>query len=113
MTADNWRVICPCQRHSRRRFRLGGRKRQIFLFAGSLILLGASVPLDALETAVLAQSGGLQVVEASAQGYDRAARDRAINLIQPVAGSFGASVQLPSPLQIERVREEFFRTEIP
>ena len=113
MTADNWRVICPCQHHSRPRFRVAGRKRQLFLFAGSLLLLGASVPLDALETAVLSPRGGLQVAQASVQGYDQAARERAISLIQPVAGSFGAPVQLPSPLQIERVREEFFRTEIP
>jgi soluble lytic murein transglycosylase-like protein len=113
VTADNWRVICPCQRHTRRRSRLGGRKRQIFLFAGSLLILGASVPLDALETAVRSPrlDGGLAV--ASIQSPADAARERAIAMIQPAAESFSGSIELPSPLLIERVREDFFRTEIP
>lgn len=111
MTADNWRVICPCQRHSRRRFRLGARGRQISLFAGSLLILGASVPLDALETAVRSPRSGAEVAPASVLTPADAARARALARIQPAAESF--AVALPSPLLIERVREDFFRTEIP
>ncbi len=113
VTADNWRVICPCQRHARRRFSVTGKRRQIFLFAGSLLILGASVPLDALETAVRSPMLELGVASGSEE-QSLAGRDRrAIPFVAPIAGSFAGVVRLPSPLRIEGVREEFFRTQIP
>jgi soluble lytic murein transglycosylase-like protein len=107
VTADNWRTICPCQKHSRRRLRLKGSKRRIFLFAGSLLLVGASVPLDALETAVRTTQEQAAIESATA------ARRGAIPFVEPVASAFTGTVELPSPLRIERVRREFFRTQIP
>lgn len=112
VTADDWRVICPCQKHSRRRPRLAGKRRQVLLFAGSLLLVGASVPLDALETAIRLPEAKLETSSAQAAGI--AARDGgAIPFIDPARTSFGGTVILPSPLQIERVRQDFFRTQIP
>lgn len=114
MTADSWRVICPCQRHSRRRARFGGKKGQVFLFATSLLLVGASVPLDALETAIRLPQAEMALASASAETAGVAARGGAsIPLIGPLGGSFGDAIRLPSPLLIERVREDFFRTQVP
>ncbi len=114
VTADNWRVICPCQRHSHRRRRLLGKKRQVLLFAGSLLLVGASVPLDALETAIRLPQAELTLATVSAETAGVAVRaGGAIPFVAPVRESFSGVVRLPSPLLIERVREDFFRTQIP
>ncbi len=112
VTADDWRVICPCQKHARRRSRLAGKRRQILLFAGSLLLVGASVPLDALETAIR-----LPEVRLATSSADAAAlavrRGGAIPFLDPSTISFAGTVRLPKASLIERVREDFFRTEIP
>lgn len=112
VTADNWRVICPCQKHARRRSRLAGKRRQILLFAGSLLLVGASVPLDALETAIRLPEAKLASASAETAGLAVRAGG-AIPFIDPSTTSFAGTVRLPSPLRIERVREDFFRTQIP
>lgn len=113
VTADNWRVICPCQKHARRRRALLGKKRQVLLFASSLLLVGASVPLDALESSIRLPQEQVTLSSVSAATAGVAVREGgAIPFITPI-GSFGGSVRLPSPLLIEGVREEFFRTQIP
>lgn len=127
VSAENWRIICPCQKH-RDAFR--PKVRRAFLVAGTLALLGASVPLDAFDFALSMGTGRLQVgartgspspVWAEASLFETVEALEAVERGESGALSFFAEaaldpwgpVSLPTPVMIESVREQFFRAEVP
>ncbi|HUP64548.1 MAG TPA: lytic transglycosylase domain-containing protein [Thermoanaerobaculia bacterium] len=103
---SDYRIICDCQRHrGRRSLAASLRSRMVLLIGGSVLLLGAGVPLDAFELTTPEPAAG--VVRSSMSSSVPPAIQLADDLV-----SLGPA-ELPSPLMIETVRERFFRTEIP
>lgn len=116
VTAANFREICACQRHrSRARARL--RLRRYLLLGFTVAVFGAVYPLDAFDIRPRPASAAETEVIAAASALRQAApvqQAGAIPFLEELeTAAFGRSVALPSPLLIEQVREEFFRTEIP
>ncbi|MGH9458448.1 MAG: lytic transglycosylase domain-containing protein [Thermoanaerobaculia bacterium] len=111
VTARNWRIICPCQRHRPALFGSAVRARRAFMLAGSLAVLSASVPVDAFETVVRApELRELARIEVPA--VEARATSGALPFVEP-GQPLEAPAALPSPLLIDTAREQFFRTEIP
>lgn len=125
VTANNWRIICSCQRH-----RSGQRSlieiRQLrgpvatLLITSSLVLLGATYPTEAMNLSSLSMPWSLPTVA-----------PMKVQRIDALPASMGGPVSdLPlvtsrikrdflertaeeSHLISERVKEEFFHTEVP
>lgn len=122
VTAENWRVICPCQKH---RGAIRPRVRQAFLVAGFVTLIGAGVPLDAIDFALsfrdpVSPSGTMAhvestmvVAEASLVEGPEPQTSGALPFFAEGALDLSGPVSLPSPTMIERVRERFFQAEVP
>jgi soluble lytic murein transglycosylase-like protein len=115
VTADNFRQICSCQTHQKMaRARVRLRK---YLFLGlTVAVFGAVYPLDAFDLAVSEKSDADKavIVAASALQADTRPGSGALPFLGDLdTTTFGRSLSLPNPLMIERVRQEFFRTEVP
>lgn len=118
VSAANWRVICPCQKHSRRE---PLRRRGALLIAGSFALIGAGFPLDAFDltshapdphgVAVMAAVITAPVTPVPAPAEEN--RESGAIAFFDGATRLGKQALLPSPLMIESTREQFFRTEVP
>jgi soluble lytic murein transglycosylase-like protein len=115
VTAENFRQICSCQTHQtivRARARL---RRYLFLGL-TIAVFGAVYPLDALDLTFSEKTDADRavIVAASALQAETRAGSGAISFLSDLdTTTFGRSLSLPNPLMIEKVREEFFRTEIP
>lgn len=121
ITAENWRVICPCQKHGG----LRPKVRRAFLVAGFVALIGAGVPVDAIDFAFsfgdpVSPSGTTvpyapMVAEASllAKSEPEPQPSGALPFFAEVALDLTGPVSLPNPSMIESVREQFFHAEVP
>lgn len=115
VTAENFRQICSCQTH-RTLKRARVRMRRYLLLGLTLAAFGAVYPLDAFDLALSEKTDADEAVimAASALRAERDRVNRAIPFLQDLdTTTFGRSLALPNPLMIEKVREEFFRVEVP
>lgn len=113
VTAENFRQICSCQTHqkmARARVRL---RRYLFLGL-TVAAFGAVYPLDAFDLAVAEKTDADKAVLVAASALQANTRPGAISFLRDLdTTTFGRSLSLPNPLLIEKVRQEFFRTEVP
>jgi soluble lytic murein transglycosylase-like protein len=115
VTAENFRQICSCQTHQKTA-RARARLRRYLLLGLTVAVFGAVYPLDAFDLAFSekTEADKAVIVAASALVADARPANGAIPFLADLdTTTFGRSLSLPNPLTIEKVREEFFRTEIP
>lgn len=115
VTAENFRQICSCQTHQKM-VRARARLRRYLFLGLTVAVFGAVYPLDAFDLAVSEKTDADKavIVAASALQADTRPGNGSIALLPDLdTTTFGRSLSLPNPLMIEKVRQEFFRTEIP
>jgi soluble lytic murein transglycosylase-like protein len=120
MRSRDWRVICDCQNHRARNSRVASSLRKA---AGAIVVMiplayGAfAVPVDALSTemqtkapAEIPLAGEEPMLLNMAAGTDR----KALSILTPnVRRTFLEVTESKHSLDVERFRENFFRTTIP
>lgn len=115
VTADNWRVICSCQRH-RSAFsvlrELQGLRAPVIalLLTTALVLVGTTFPIKAMNVSLLP----LKLPMPSAAASATAAASQELHLLtNRIRDEFLRAGGDEKTLISERIKEQFFATEVP
>lgn len=125
VTADNWRNICPCQRHGRgiNLIEIHQLRGPFFalLIMSCLVFVGTTYPIEAMNLATLPSRLSItsQAVTAStsAAAAIETVKDESVEKLQlltdAVRNGFLSPEERPRDLLSEAIKAEFFRSEVP